>query len=289
MDIFFALDVETANADMESICQVGMVEFQDNKLVNQWGSLVDPEDYFDPFNVSIHGITPEMVENAPTFPVIHRAFQEMSKEIDKIIVVTHTPFDQISLRRACQKYGLDELSWGWLDSARVVRRQWEEFRHSGYNLPNVAKELGIEYKSHDAVEDARAAGEVLIKAIEESGLSLDIWLDKAYKPISKPVSSAGVSYAQSGNPDGPFYGETIVFTGALSLPRKEAASLAALVGCNVCDGVTKETTLLVVGIQNKDRLAGYDKSSKHRKTEQLIAKGQNIRIITENDFLNMID
>jgi DNA polymerase III subunit epsilon len=289
MDIFFALDVETANADMESICQVGIAEFQDNKIVNQWGSLVDPEDYFDPFNISIHGITPEMVNGAPTFPVIHKMLQEICKLVEKVIVVTHTPFDQISMRRASQKYGLDEISWNWLDSTRIVRRQWEKFRHSGYGLSNVAKELGIEYKSHDAIEDARAAGEVLIKAIEQSGLSLEVWLDKAYKPISKPVSSGKVSHAQEGDPSGPFYGETITFTGALSLPRKEAARLAALVGCNVSDGVTKATTLLVVGIQNKDRLAGYEKSSKHRKAENLTESGQSIRIITENDFLEMIE
>jgi DNA polymerase-3 subunit epsilon len=285
MDTFFALDVETANADMESICQIGIVEFQGNLLVNQWGSLVDPEDYFDPFNSSIHGITPQMVDGAPTFPVIHKALQELSKAAGKIIVVTHTPFDQISLQRACQKYKLDDISWYWLDSARVVRRQWEEFRHSGYGLSNVADFLGIEYKPHDAVEDARAAGEVLLKAMEHSGLSLEAWLEKAYKPIL----SGKISYAQAGDPDGPFYGETVVFTGALSLPRKDATRLAALAGCNVGDGVTKETTLLVVGIQNKDRLAGYDKSSKHRKAEQLMAKGQNIRIITENDFLDMVE
>jgi DNA polymerase-3 subunit epsilon len=205
------------------------------------------------------------------------------------IVVTHTPFDQTSLRRASQKYGLAEIPWTWLDSARVVRRQWEEFRSSGYGLPNVAKELGIEYKAHNAVEDARAAGEVLIKAMEQSGLSLEVWLSKAYKSISSGISSGSESFAQEGDPDGPFYGETIVFTGALSLPRREAARLAARVGCNVGDGVTKSTTILVVGIQNTDRLAGYDKSSKHRRAETLISNGQRLRIISENDFLAMLD
>lgn len=285
MNIFFALDVETANADMASICQIGMAEFHDNELVNQIESLVNPEDYFDPINISIHGITPEMVNGAPTFPKIYKAIKEIGSHVEKVIVVTHTPFDQTSLRRASQKYGLGEISWTWLDSARVARRQWEEFRDSGYNLPNVAKQLGIVYKSHDAVDDARAAGEVVLKAMEQSGLSLDVWLERAYKCIS----SGSVSYAQEGDPDGPFYGETVAFTGALALPRKEAASLAARAGCNVGDGVTKETTLLVVGIQNKDRLAGYDKSSKHRKAEQLISKGQSIRIISENDFLDMIE
>jgi DNA polymerase III subunit epsilon len=284
MEIFFALDVEIANANMESICQIGIVEFHGSKLVNRWDSLIDPEDYFDPFNTSIHGITPQMVSGARKFPEIHQILQSFIKEDGKIIVATHTPFDQISLQRACQKYGLDTFSWNWLDTARIVRRQWEDFRYSGYGLSNVTKKLGIEYEAHNAVEDARAAGEILIKVIEQSNLSLEAWHKKAYQNIT----TGNTSYAQDGDPDGPFYGEKIVFTGSLSLPRQEAAKLAALAGCNVGDGVTKETTLLVVGIQNKDKLAGYEKSAKHRKAEQLIEKGQNIRIISENDFLDMI-
>ena len=44
----------------------------------------------------------------------------MSKAVEKVIVVTHTPFDQISLRRVCQKYELIEISWYWLDSGPVL-------------------------------------------------------------------------------------------------------------------------------------------------------------------------
>ena len=51
---FVAIDVETANADMASICQIGLAKFKDGKLVEEWSSLVDPEDYFDFINVDIH-------------------------------------------------------------------------------------------------------------------------------------------------------------------------------------------------------------------------------------------
>ncbi len=53
---FLALDVETANADYSSICQIGIAEFENGKVINTWSSLINPESYFDPFNVSIHGI-----------------------------------------------------------------------------------------------------------------------------------------------------------------------------------------------------------------------------------------
>ena len=58
-------------------------------------------------------------------------------------------------------------------------------------------------------------------------------------------------------------------------------------GCSVASGVTKTTTLLVVGDQDLDKLGGKDKSSKHIKAEGLIARGQAIRILKESDFMSM--
>jgi DNA polymerase-3 subunit epsilon len=60
--------------------------------------------------------------------------------------------------------------------------------------------------------------------------------------------------------------------------------LAYKMGCNIDTGVTRNTTILVVGDQDILRLAGYSKSSKHRKAEKLISKGQQIRIMGEADF-----
>ncbi len=74
----------------------------------------------------------------------------------------------------------------------------------------------------------------------------------------------------------------------MAIPRSEAADLAAAAGCNVGNGVTKKTTLLVVGDQDLRLLAGHEKSSKHRKAEDLIAEGQAIRILGESDFKRLI-
>ena len=93
---------------------------------------------------------------------------------------------------------------------------------------------------------------------------------------------------RDGNTDGPLFGEVLVFTGTLSMPRRMAADCAADAGCRVDGGVTKLTTLLVVGDEDVRRLAGHDKSSKHRKAEALIAAGQPIRILGENDFRRIV-
>jgi DNA polymerase-3 subunit epsilon len=138
--------------------------------------------------------------------------------------------------------------------------------------------LGIEFKHHDALEDAKATGEVLLAAFSESGRSLVNWIEKLQERPERTPITAEV------NPEGEWFGEVIVFTGELEIPRRQAAAMAANAGCRVDAGVTKETTLLVVGDQDLSQLNGHQKSAKHRKAESLIEKGQLIRILRESDF-----
>lgn len=64
---FVSIDVETANPDMASICQIGMVHYRDGSIVKEWESLVDPKQYFSGVNVSIHGIDENTIAGSPTF------------------------------------------------------------------------------------------------------------------------------------------------------------------------------------------------------------------------------
>ncbi len=281
---FIAIDFETANADLASICQIGAVSFEDGSVVEAWGSLVNPEDYFDAINVSIHGIEEGMVEHAPKFRDI---FEPLATRLRGQIVVSHTSFDRTALAQALGKHKLAEVECIWLDSARVVRRTWPEFARRGYGLGNVCDVLGIQFKHHDATEDARAAGEALLRAMKITGLDIEGWLGRVKRPIDLSAGGPSGSIAMEGNPDGPLAGEEIVFTGALSITRREAAALAATLGCDVATSVKKTTTLLVVGDQDIRHLAGNEKSTKHRKAEELASRGQPIRFLKETDFLRL--
>jgi DNA polymerase-3 subunit epsilon len=280
---FIAIDFETANSDLASICQLGAVTFQGGKAVKTWQTLINPEDYFDPWNVSIHGIDEGMVKNAPKFPKIFRSLRCV---IAKQLVACHTHFDRVALSRVIEKYRLPQIDCIWLDTARVVRRAWVDLSSTGYGLKNVADKLGIEFNHHAAGEDARAAGEILLRAIAETGISLQDWLVRVNKPIGVADGSGRIT--RKGNPNGPLAGEVLVFTGALSMHRHEAADLAAAIGCEVTASVNKDTTILVVGDQDIRKWAGYKKSSKHRKAEDLISKGQPITIVGESDFLRVV-
>lgn len=281
MPTFVSLDVETANADMSSICQIGMCHFENGEVVDRWETLINPQDYFDPINEEIHGITWDMVQESPTFHDVHQVIHARTQGR---LVVTHTRFDRTALSQSYGKINQAFMDCDWLDSAMVARRAWPDVAQRGYGLANLAKRCGITFKHHDALEDAEATGKILIQAIRESEQDLDWWRSRVLKPVTLNTWSE----RQEGNPDGPLFGETAVFTGALSIPRREAVVLAAQLGCNVVESVTKAVTILVVGDQDVLRLVGHEKSSKHRKAEQLIVKGQEIRILRESDFISLM-
>jgi DNA polymerase-3 subunit epsilon len=281
---FIALDFETANTDMSSICQVGLANFKNGLLQEEWKTYIDPEDFFDEMNISIHGINESTVEGAPTLPDVA---SRIYNYLDGRIAVCHTPFDRVAIQQACIKYNLRMPTCTWLDSARVTRRTWEQFAWSGYGLANVCTSLGYQFTHHDALEDAKAAAHILLASIEKTGIDLYGWLRRVEQPIDPSKSSYNIS--REGNPEGFLYGEVLVFTGALVIPRREAADMAAKIGCTVADGVTKNTTILVVGDQDVKKLAGHEKSSKHRKAEVLIQKGQTLRILRESDFKELVN
>lgn len=289
--------METANPDLSSICQIGIVRFEGGEITDKWQSLVNPQAYFHPMNISVHGIEPCQVKNAPSFQDIAG---EICERILGKIVVIHTAFDKHAISQSFGKYCMNIPDCSWLDSASVARRAWPDVSQRGYGLKPLALRFGIEFSHHDALEDARAAGLLMLQAMRDTALGLEDWLERinlpihshSYVPNGSPSHHASMfphlQVARHGNHDGVLFGETIVFTGSLSISRQEAAEVAAQSGCEVANGVTKHTTLLVVGDQDITLLAGHDKSSKHRKAEELAAKGMPIRIMGESDFMSLI-
>lgn len=275
---YVVFNVELANPDLASICQLSVVSFEHGRPIDTWETLVNPCDYFDPFFVAMHGIQESDIGAAPT---VRDLTAGLVSRLTNRVVLTHTAFDRVSLFRAFEDAGALPPVCRWLDSARVARRTWPEVARTGYGLEPVAKICGITFRHNRASEDARAAGEILAHAIQQTGLDLESWFAKVEEPLAGPIE-------QAGNPEGPLYGQTVVFTGALSLTRAEAARLAAEAGCNVEDGVNKRTTLLVVGAQDIRQLAGHDRSHKHRTAEARRAKGQLIRILGEPDFMRIV-
>ncbi len=181
---FNSIDVETANADRASICQIGVVHVRDGEIRDQWKTLIDPEDWFDSWNTEIHGIDEAAVRGSPTLPEVS---DDLSCRLHSSVLVSHTAFDRVAFERAMTRYGLEQLQVTWLDSARVARRAWPgSFGIRGWGLKKIAKTLGISFRHHDALEDARTAAEIVLRACDAVELDIEDWLQRVERPIFAP-------------------------------------------------------------------------------------------------------
>jgi DNA polymerase-3 subunit epsilon len=83
------------------------------------------------------------------------------------------------------------------------------------------------------------------------------------------------------DPSKPFYGKKVVFTGALkSIERKTAADIVYSQGADIDSGITKRTNYVITG--------SAPGPSKLKKIEAYNLKGSSIKMIYEDEFLEMI-
>ena len=158
---FVAFDTETANSSRASICSLGATVVTNGVVTDERSWLVRPPEGHDEFfarNVSIHGITPEMVQHKPRFGEL---WPEISQYLDGKTVVAHNAsFDTSVVRYACETSGHPWPEWTY-GCTLVMARQALDL--VSYRLPIVASHLGVPLeRHHDALADARACAGVLL-------------------------------------------------------------------------------------------------------------------------------
>lgn len=290
---FVSLDVETANSERASICQIGIVAVCDGQLVSRWKSLVDPECEFGPEQTLVHGITADDVEGSPTFEGI---FEKLVGYVDGNVVVSYSQFDKAAIEQSLDRYGLRSLRIRWLDAMALVRRTWPlQFGWSNYGLETVAAFLGIEYAPHDGLEDAIAAAKVINAVREQTGLTVAELPGLARARISadRPparTSGRGRDPTRAGSCDGPLVGQTFLFTGQLGMARSDVADRVAHLGANVVGNASKKVTICVVADLDAQLERGeLFWTGKHHKMQSLIDDGHTAQIISGAQFFELID
>lgn len=294
---FVAIDFETANSDYSSICQVGLAFFENGVLIKEESQLINPEMYFDGYNVNIHKIKPEDVEDKPT---LYEYYPSLCEKISGKVVIHHQPFDFCAFSQACDRYTLNFPSSFWMDNAAVVRRTWPQFQYKGYGLKNVAKYLGIDFKHHDACEDARTAGLIFIEACNLTGKSIQQWskdIRKRIKAQSEEVVKITVKKSNNQKITGDllkadfnhvekvnnlFFGKKVVISGTYENwpDRKDLARVLKGLGADIDSGVTEKTNILCAG-----------KDSGPKKLVKMhinIDSGKEAMILSENDIIELL-
>jgi len=260
---FVAVDVETACGCVSSICQIGIVGFRRGEIAFEYETLIDPRDYFCSFNTRIHGITADQVAGKPCFGDLH---QIIDGHLARRVTVAHSYFDKGALSAACRVHDRAAIETTWLDSVRVAKRVWPELPSHRLNV--VSKHLGIRLKHHDALSDARAAGRIVVKASEATGIPLEGWLTAPRRTLAPPAPKPA--------PDGPLAGQRIFILGE---PRHgELAHRIAAQGGRVVAAVGKTTTMLAVCAEEPFGYVRYD--AQFRRARELQDQGSGIEILS---------
>lgn len=304
---FTALDFETANSYRGSPCAVGLIRFRAGVPVEEERWLIRPPvqvDDFSPFNVAIHGITSDMVRNSPRWHDVLPALVDFIG--DDVVVCHNAGFDIGVIRYAC---AVDNIEWPEMRFLCTLVMARRALRLPSYRLPYVAESLGIQFGNHhDPLADARAAGLVLSSLAREAGTDSLADLAGAHRMVvghmaagiyrgSVATSTGGTGALNfpevnpDADPDGYLFGRVVVFTGTLmSMTRQIAWEECARVGACAEKAPTKRTNVLVVGDINPAVLRpGSNVTGKIRRAFELQDSGQEIEVMTEDDFLRSLD
>ncbi|MCE2617325.1 3'-5' exonuclease [Phocaeicola oris] len=106
MDNFAAIDFETANNQLSSVCSVGVVIYRNGERVDEFYSLIHPEpNYYLYRNIQVHGITERDTWNAPIFP---KVWEQVAPKIEGLPLVAHNKrFDECCLKAVFKTYCMD--------------------------------------------------------------------------------------------------------------------------------------------------------------------------------------
>ena len=156
---FCAIDFETANSSRGSPCAVGLARVEGGQIVGTRRMLMRPPegvDWFDDFNIELHGITPAMVRNEPRFAA---RLPEILAYAGGLPLVAHNAaFDLGVIRDACDESGLE---WPTLTYACTLVLSRRTYDLLSYSLPWAAEAAGFPIdQHHDPEADALAAAHV---------------------------------------------------------------------------------------------------------------------------------
>lgn len=302
---FAVIDLETANSSHASVCQVGLAVVRDGQIAGVHSWYVIPPTGIDSFsasNIRVHGITPETVLGGSPF-TWPESLKRIASLVEDLPLVAHNvSFDKTAFVRSTEACGLQAPNYRWLDSVSLSRRHLALENHK---LATIIRHFHIEnHAHHDAGSDAAVAAQVVLRIADEAGFSS---VDSLWPTRSSNGKGPGKSRFYEGgytaskaelpqpsreaNPSHVLYGHRVAITGEVEgYSRGEAFEAIARCGAYVEKGVTKKTSVLVLGHLQTVAL-DYDLStgsSKEKKAHTYRQLGQPIMLLGAEDFRRLV-
>jgi DNA polymerase-3 subunit epsilon len=163
-----AIDFETANEERGSPCAMGLAWIENGAVSRREYRLIRPKEMrFNSQNISLHGIRPEDVEDAPEFPEV---FSEFLLDINGALVLAHNAeFDIEVLCATLTKYERLFPEFGYFCTMAISRSLWPHLPK--VSLEVVAHHLGIKFEHHNAADDAFACAQIALAAARQLNAS----------------------------------------------------------------------------------------------------------------------
>lgn len=163
MTSFLAIDFETANYASNSACAIGLVRVVDGIIVTKSHHLIKPPSPEFTFT-HIHGIRWHDVSNSLSFANLWPEIMPLFDGID-FLCAHNASFDRKVLQSTAETFGLQLPNLDWVCTVQVARRAFKIYPTT---LPHVCSKLNISLKHHEALSDAEACAQIVIKAENKS-------------------------------------------------------------------------------------------------------------------------
>lgn len=165
---FTAFDTETSGAWPVGcdIVEFGAVKWRDGQEVDRLQLLIKPREPMSDFIIGIHGITNEMVKDAPTIEEVIPRIAEFLK--DSVLMAHHAPFDMGFVAAAYESAKLRLPENPVLCTSLLSRKLIAGTEN--HKLQTLVKHLGVDGGSaHRALDDARSCLHVGLHCLRSLG------------------------------------------------------------------------------------------------------------------------
>ena len=164
---FVAIDFETATSCFTSVCSLGICVVEDNIITERKEILIKPDPFeFNEYNIKIHGITPEMVENKPTFD---QYWDDVKPYLEGKTVIAHNAsFDVGALCATLEHFNIPRPTFDYLCTVKLSQKAYPEL--PSHKLNNLCDALSISFHHHRAYDDAYACAKVFLRILEDYSL-----------------------------------------------------------------------------------------------------------------------
>lgn len=166
---FISFDTETTGkyAIESEICEIAAVKWRDGQIIDTYQTLIKPKTPMGEVVIKIHGITNEMVENAPRINEVIGDFHKFIQ--DGTMIAHHAAFDMgfLSVNFEDNKLALPTLPV--ICSSRLSRNVIMD--SPNHKLQTLIPHLGLKQgTAHRALDDAQACLELALVCFERGNL-----------------------------------------------------------------------------------------------------------------------